>query len=96
MKKQKERPEFTKDALTTAIQNLPEKSIYSSFIPAEASNADRQLFMEWFAKDYVKENKDTNNIIIVLKVPKSHIKKHKHHFDDPGYPSMIDWCRLRQ
>jgi hypothetical protein len=65
-------------------------------LTAEASNADRQLFMEWFAKDYVKENADTNNIIIVLKVPKSYIKKHKHHFDDPDFPSMIDWCRLRR
>jgi len=41
------------------IQNLPNKFIYSSFIPAEASKADRQLFMEYFAKDYVKENEDT-------------------------------------
>jgi hypothetical protein len=78
MKKQKEKPEFAKDALTTTIQNLPEKFIYNTFIPAEASNADRQLFMEWFAKDYVAENAETNNIVIVLKVPKSYIKRHKH------------------
>jgi len=41
------------------IQNLPNKFIYSSFLLAEASKVDRQLFMEYFAKDYVKENEDT-------------------------------------
>lgn len=95
MKNQKKKPEFAKDALTTTIQNLPEKFIYSTFIPAEASNADRQLFMEMFAKDYARENEHTNNILILLKVPQSYIKKHEHHFDDPDYPELIEWCKDR-
>ena len=96
MKKQKEEREFDKNILTNIIQNLPDKLIYSSFIPAEASNADRQLFMEYFAKDYVKENADTNNVIIVLKVPQSYIKKHKDHFNDPEYPELIECCKRRR